>query len=229
MQKIHNIIEPEFYLEIGVKFGKSLRLSQCPSIGIDPKPRVKSEDFSNATIFNSTSDDFFGYPKCYKNFPQKFIDFAFVDGNHLFEYVLRDFINLEKYSHVDTIIAMDDVLPRSLIEAHRKCLQSSWTADSWKIVLCLRKYRPDLDVLVTNSSPTGLGLVSNLDSNSTVLSDNYDKILNEYLNLSFAKIIGCRDQIMSVVQPDSELLDNFITKRKKKIVYYRDYDSIVPL
>ena len=44
----------------------------------------------------------------------------------------------------------------------------------------LKKYRPDLKVLLLDCPPTGLVACYGLDSNSTVLQDNYGEIIKEF-------------------------------------------------
>src|SRR4051812_4896397 len=59
---LHTTLQPETYLEIGVAFGASLRISRAKSIGIDPKIRVHSEallDKPWIKLYKCTSDDFF--------------------------------------------------------------------------------------------------------------------------------------------------------------------------
>jgi hypothetical protein len=58
-----------------------------------------------------------------------------------------------------------------------------WTGDIWKIIPTLKKYRPDLTVLMFDCPPTGLLLLANLNAYSTALQDNYDQIVAEHRNL----------------------------------------------
>ena len=47
------------------------------------------------------------------------LDLAFIDGMHLFEYALRDFINVERFADWSSVIVFDDMLPRNVDEAAR--------------------------------------------------------------------------------------------------------------
>ena len=58
------------------------------------------------------------------------LDLSFIDGMHLFEYVLRDFMNVERFSRWDTAIVLDDMLPRDVDEAARDRHTSSGPATS---------------------------------------------------------------------------------------------------
>ena len=53
----------------------------------------------------------------------------------------------------------------------------------WKIIPCLREFRPDLHVFTIATPPSGLGVVSRLDSRSTVLIDRFDEIVSRYISL----------------------------------------------
>ena len=152
-------------------------------IGIDPEPQISEKINKNTEIFEMTSDDFFQ-----KHPDIKDIDMAFIDGMHLFDYVLRDFINLEKCCKKNAIILMHDTIPKDKITSERNRTTRFWTGDMFKIVLILKKYRPDLEIYNSNAKPSGLVCVKNLDSSSTVLSDNYEKIVEEFMNTDYSDI-----------------------------------------
>lgn len=157
--------------------------SKTHCIGIDPEPQISEKINKNTEIFEMTSDDFFQ-----KHPDIKDIDMAFIDGMHLFDYVLRDFINLEKCCKKNAIILMHDTIPKDKITSERNRTTRFWTGDVFKIVLILKKYHPDLEIYNSNAKPSGLVCVKNLDSSSTVLSDNYEKIVEEFMNTDYSDI-----------------------------------------
>ncbi len=53
----------------------------------------------------------------------------------------------------------------------------------WRLLPCLRAYRPDLTVHTIPTWPSGLAVVTNLDPNSTVLTANFPQIISEYKDL----------------------------------------------
>ncbi|MGQ7244749.1 O-linked N-acetylglucosamine transferase family protein [Salinicola sp. V024] len=175
---IHAKAKPNIYLEIGVQTGKSLALAKCHSIGIDPNPCISHPLNSNHVIFNMTSDDFFATTA--NETIDDTIDFSFIDGMHLFEYALRDFINVEKHSHYNTIVAIDDIFPGHPNQALRERITQNWTGDVWKLVEILEAYRPNLHITFLNAYPTGLLIVKGLDPENTILSQNYDEIVARY-------------------------------------------------
>ena len=109
------------------------------------------------------------------------LDLVFIDGMHLFEYALRDFMNVEANSHAGTVVAVHDCVPYLEVTTARERTTDAWTGDIWKLVVCLKEHRPDLDVLIVDSPPTGLCLISGLDRASSVLADSYDQLLEHYV------------------------------------------------
>lgn len=180
------------YLEVGVHNGSSLALVECASIGVDPKfvfDRNPVGSKPSLSLFQMTSDAFFE-----RHDPRAIfggaVDVAFLDGLHLFEFLLRDFINTEKVCAPDSVILLDDCLPLNVEMAERehrpaarqdRPLSGWWTGDVWKLLWVLREYRPDLVLTPVDVRPTGSIAVTRLDPASTRLSDAYDEILDRYL------------------------------------------------
>jgi hypothetical protein len=112
---------------------------------------------------------------------------------HLSEFLLRDFINVERACRPNSIIALHDCMPtdayiaeRTDDRARRDLLSARpdwWAGDVWKVLIVLRTYRPELTILALNAPPTGLILVTNLNPNSSVLTDNYQTIVENFRSL----------------------------------------------
>ena len=175
---IHRILAPKMYLEIGVQSGKSLALAKCEAIGVDPMPQVSVVLSEQAKVEAMTSDDFFHGPavSLVKNPP----DLVFIDGMHLFEYTLRDFMHVERLAAPWTLVVIDDIFPAHPAQAERRRKTSAWTGDVWKVYEILSRYRPDLVLLPVNTSPTGLLLIAGLQPTNQVLWHNYDSIVSKY-------------------------------------------------
>jgi len=188
---LHKVLQPRTYLEIGTSTGNSLAVSQCASVAVDPQFRVASNvvnDKPLCAMYQMGSDAFFAAhdPKLVLGGP---IDLAFLDGMHIFEFLLRDFINTEKHCRKNSIVTLHDCVPFGYYMTARSIKDpmfglssfgGAWTGDVWKILPVLRKYRPDLAVTVLDCSPTGLVMITNLDPDSTVLTDNYRRIVDEF-------------------------------------------------
>jgi len=178
LRKIHTLLQPSNYLEIGVQTGKSLALARCPSIGVDPMPQIRMALGPSTQVVRATSDDFF---KSHADHLIKApLDLVFIDGMHLFEYALRDFINTEKYSDANTVVVIDDIFPAHPAQAERDRRTRAWTGDVWKLVVTLQQHRPDLNLLMLDAFPTGLLCISGLNKNDHKLEALYEDVLQSF-------------------------------------------------
>lgn len=188
LPELHSEIQPAAYLEIGTESGASLSMARCPSVAVDPAFDLRSGALDGKSVihlFQQTSDDFFA-----SNILDKLeliFDLAFLDGMHLFEYLLRDFINTESKMSRDGVVLLHDCVPWNGLICERtwdKSRTRSWTGDVWKLVPILKEWRPDLDVQVTPYAPTGLVEIRNLDPENTTLVEAYDEIVAQYMELT---------------------------------------------
>ena len=197
LRAIHMHLRPKSYLEIGSETGISLALSACASVAVDPAFQIKRDVIQKKPCFHAyqmPSDDFFRRVDPTVVLGDK-IDFAFLDGMHLYEFLLRDFINTEKYCRRNSLIALHDCVPSDVPMTRRaqngpeKELSSQpswWTGDVWKVVPILKNYRPDLAIVVADAEPTGLVLITNFDPTSKVLEERYSEIIREMADVDLA-------------------------------------------
>ena len=206
--KIHEAMRPETYLEIGIRKGDSLALatSAAVAIGIDPEPLLTKPVGDNAEIFAMTSDDFFAMCDVREVLGGRDLDLALIDGMHLFEYVLRDFANVERSATSETVVLLHDCLPVDAASAARERTTALWTGDVWKSALVLLRYRPDLSLTVVDAPPSGLVVVRGLDPASTVLDDNMESILAEYAGLGFDHWERHRGEVLALVEDPETVL-----------------------
>jgi hypothetical protein len=203
LERIHRHVVPRGYLEIGVKSGESLRrtLPGTVCVGVDPAPEI-ARPLSRSTVFALTSDDFFAQHDQQSALRGQPLDLAFIDGMHLFEFALRDLMNIERWSHPATTVLIHDVNPIDEAGAARERTTRSWTGDVWKTILCLREHRPDLDVATIDIGPSGLGIVTNLDPTSTVLHDRYDELVDTYVPMGYDVVESQRAEVLNLVSAD---------------------------
>ena len=180
LAELHRRLAPKAYLEIGVRNGGSLALSRCRSVGIDPNFSITYELDGDVALFRTTSDEYFSRPDPLAPTGGTPFDLSFIDGLHLFEFALRDFIHAEAVSSPRGLVLFDDVLPRSVDEAARQRHTDAWTGDVYGLLAVLARYRPDLVVVPIGTQPTGELLVAGLDPADTTLRDAFDEILTEY-------------------------------------------------
>ena len=147
---------------------------------MDPDFRIELEVACDLKLVKATSDEFFARADAVSWFPEGVVDFTFIDGLHIFEYALRDFMSAERLSTTASVVVLDDVLPRSESEAARNQHTLLWAGDVYKVTTVLERYRPDLTTVLLDTDPTGMLLVLGLDPTSTVLADHYDEIVAEY-------------------------------------------------
>ena len=204
LKKFHQWLKPENYLEIGVASGATLALADPPtrSVGIDPEPHISTEFTAPTQVFSVTSDDFFASGKVKTLFRNQPIEFAFIDGLHIFEQVLKDFINVEQFAGRDSIILLHDTIPHDRQNASRDYKHFYWCGDVWKIVPCLKKYRPDLQVFTIPAKSTGLTAISKLDPSSTVLPDNFDQAVSDFIKLEYTDLVRDKAKILNIGPAD---------------------------
>jgi len=201
---IHRRLRPRTYVEIGVEHGPSLRLALpgTRTVGIDPAPAIRWPVPRSTRIFALESDDFFARNRLADVFDGATTDMAFIDGMHLFEFALRDFTNVERSCWRGSIVLLHDCLPIDEVRAARVRTTNVWSGDVWKLILLLRKHRPDLSIVTLDAPPTGLGLITNLDPSSRVLTDGYDEIIAEYASLPYASVANDKNDQLAVMPSD---------------------------
>jgi len=204
LKRVHRWLRPANYLEIGVESGASMVLAEPPTLclGVDPEPQIQFEFSAPTQIFEKTSDDFFAEHDLGEELGGKALDLAFVDGLHHFDAALRDFINIERHSTPATVVLFHDGIPLDEETAARERKTMFWSGDTWKIIPLLKKYRPDLKIFTIPAPPTGLTVVMGLDSESKVLAEKLDAIVDEYMTLDYSYLGDKKDEVLSVVYDD---------------------------
>jgi hypothetical protein len=181
LRGLHEVLAPRSYFEIGVRDGLSLALSRTRTVGVDPFYRVTSEVRCDVHLVRASSDEFFIRDRPFEHFDEPLVDLAFIDGMHLSEFALRDFINTEKFCGPCSVVVFDDMLPRNQLEARRRRASAAWAGDVYKVGDTLRGLRPDLVALEIDTTPTGTLVVINTDPSNRVLDAAYDHLVVEYV------------------------------------------------
>ena len=146
------------------------------------------------------------------------MELAFIDGLHLFEQVLHDFVNLERYSTAETVIILHDCLPLNQVTAARERTTDFYCGDVWKATLALRRRRPDLDMVIVPTAPTGLCLVRGLDSDNRRFPEELPQIETEYLDLDFDHYLAHREELPPAIENDRAAVSDWLTEGSALVV-----------
>ena len=217
---IHQFLRPANYFEIGVHKGVSLNqaLPDTPCvIGVDPAPDIlpvfaRRLPISAATIYELTSDEFFARYNL-RDLLGGPVELAFIDGLHLFEQVLRDFVNLERYSASGTVLLLHDCLPLDEVTSSRERTTDFYCGDVWKAVLALRRQRPGLDMITVRTAPTGLCLVAGLDSGEGRLEEELPEIVESYRDLDFDYYLAHKDEMPPEIPNEVKRVGDWVRGR----------------
>ena len=221
LERLHDFLKPKTYIEIGLRQGKSFALARWStiSIGIDPAPDIQYPMPPGAKLFRMTSDAFFAAREMWVELDEATVDMAFINGKHLFEYTLRDFINLERYTTPDSTIFVHGCYPIDGTTASRERTTQIWTGDVWKLIICLRKYRPDLEITTIDVPPSGLGIIRNLDPDSTVLSQLLGDLYEEFIPLPYEHIAIDKADKLKRMENDWRKIQALISSGRKSKLF----------
>jgi hypothetical protein len=202
--RLYAALMPSTVIEIGVFEGATLSRvpPPCIAIGIDPQPNIKCKFRTETHIFTETSDAFFARQGPATLLGNKPLGAGFIDGLHHFEQALRDFINLEAYCGPRSLILVHDTVPLDEVTQRRTPATTFNTGDVWKLVLCLKELRPDLEIFTIATAWSGLTLITGLDPSSRVLKDGYDGAVSKFMALPFSAIEDCMEASLNMVAND---------------------------
>lgn len=210
LRRFHHYLRPKTYLEIGTMSGTSLKIAKCASIAIDPGFELDQDVLAgkpSCLFFQMTSDAFFSMHSPTTLFGQP-IELAFLDGMHLAEFLLRDFMNVETHARRNSVIILHDCIPWNMEMTSRMFQDGAWTGDVWKTVIALKKYRPDIKIQALDAPPTGLIICTNLDPSSRLLEEKYHEILDDMASLDLG-ILGVENFRKTLGVCGTELTNTF--------------------
>lgn len=191
LRTIHAHLTPRTYVEIGVRNGASLALAlpETLCIGVDPAMEILHPIGPRTKLFHETSDDFFAHHDLAAELDGLPVDLAFIDGMHLVEFALRDFANLERYCGPGSVILVHDCLPVDRETSTRERTTQVWSGDVWKLVVGLRRHRPDLTVTTLDVPPTGMAVITGLDLRSDVLRRRMARLSERLVALDYDDVL----------------------------------------
>ena len=219
LAKLHAALRPPTYLEVGVDKGRSLALAKPPTrvVGVDPDPRIDESLEAETEVFSETSDTFFSCARLKSFLHGHALDLAFIDGLHLFEQVLKDFMNIESHCSRYSIILIHDTFPLDEPTQRRARSTAFYTGDVWKAVLVLMHYRPDLDIITIRTPPTGLTVVTGLDASSHILADCYDEAVKQFMEMPYTDVEARLGQELNLFPNDWTAFEEYLKVRKMPV------------
>jgi hypothetical protein len=204
LDRFHGVLMPRTYLEIGVATGQSLALARPPTlaIGVDPAPHPNCAFRTETHLFTETSDAFFSRGALASLFDGGPLDLVFIDGEHLFEQALRDFMHAESHCGPRSVVLFHDTVPMDELSQQRERRTTMYSGDVWKAIFCLKHFRSDLDIFTIATVPTGLTVVTGLNPRSSTLSDNYADAVARFRDLPYSAIEADPTDALNIVAND---------------------------
>ena len=205
---IAKIIDARSYLEIGVETGLTFnQVKIFQKTAVDPRFLFDYQrDFrTNLSFHEITSDEFF--KKLAKNEikNQKF-DLVFIDGLHVFEQVVKDFMNVINHMNLGGVIVIDDTVPIdefSALPSQKDCYRlriesgrhndGSWHGDVYKLIYILsknEKYKIHIATVTDLSNPKTVvwmedGEWSRFEIESRLVDKTFDELFENGTPKSF--------------------------------------------
>ena len=151
------LFKPDTYCEIGVKRGyvyNHIAPHVKRAVAVDIAPFRGIYKKANALHFNMSSDDFI--QEWYKQDNQQ-IDMAFIDADHNYTQVLRDYVGIEVFvpEHVGLILLHDTYPVNKSLTAEGYC------GTAWKAAKSLREspYSNSIEILTLPGPRAGLSII----------------------------------------------------------------------
>jgi hypothetical protein len=215
LERLHAALVPGTYLEIGVDRGASLARARPPTraIGVDPEPAINAKLRTETRIFCETSDAFFASQRLTPLLNGQALDLVFIDGFHQFQQSLRDFSNVEAFCGPKSVVLIHDTIPLDERTQRPDRELRFHTGDVWRTVLCLKQFRPELEIFTIRTPPAGLTVVVGLDPSSRTLRDRYHEAIDRLTQFPFGDIENDLASALNMVANDWGTVSARLTAR----------------
>ena len=212
LKRLHAAIAPKTYLEIGIDRGQSLSYARPPTraVAVDPEPKIDAPLKVEAHLFCETSDVFFAERRLAPLLNDQPLALAFIHGLHVFQQSLKDFMHVESFCGPRSVVLIHDTIPSDELTQRPNRQRKFYRGDVWKTVLCLKHYRPDLDIFTIATPPTGLTVVTGLDPTSRLLTDQFEEAMGRFVDTSFAMLEPILDTALNVVPNDWSIVQSHL-------------------
>jgi len=149
-------IEDKSYLELGIAKNRNFNAIKSNN--------KFSVDVNGRAMFVGTTDSYFAQLEDGKRF-----DIIFIDANHDYDFVVRDFNNAQK--HCNEWILIHDMIPPDI-----KYTKSTRCSDSFRFLYCLLK-ETNLDIFPMNNN-YGLTLIK-MPAHEVIPDESYKTVSYE--------------------------------------------------
>lgn len=204
IEQIHSWLAPHTVVEIGT--GRAPLLAKLQPLGmamvVDPSPVLSTPLPTNTHVFAETSERFFAERRLTALLDRRRIDLAIVSGPRLFEQALSDVSRLAEYCSPRSLVLVTGTVP--LDEPTQRTAREAGfhTGDLWKIVLCLRTLRPDLQLLTIPAPPSGLTVIAGLGTRPAVFDAAYHDVVARYLEFPYHELRGRETELLNLETND---------------------------
>src|SRR4029077_15548856 len=164
-------------------------------------------------IFRETSDAFFARGGPAALLGGQRLSLAFLDGAHDFRQALADFINVEAHCGPRSVVLLHDTVPLDEVTQRAERQRKFYTGDVWKTVLCLKHYRPDLDIFTIATPSSGLTVVTGLNAESRILPENQDAAAAQFAGTPYSDIEDRLDAALNMVPNDWRTVETRLQAR----------------
>jgi hypothetical protein len=132
---------------------------------------------------------------------------AFIDGLHHFQQALKDFLNVEAFCGPRSVVLFHDTIPFDERTQRPDRELEFYTGDVWKTVLCLRHFRPDLDIFTVAAPWSGLTIVTGFDPAAHPRADFYDEAVKRFADVAYSEIEPTLEKELNVVANDWKIVE----------------------
>jgi len=94
--------------------------------------------------------------------------------------------NLERLSTAQSTIAVHACFPHGRRTAQRERWLQFRSGDRWRLIVLVKKYRPDLSIHTIATPPSGPGVVRKLGACSRLIADNPGRVRAEFMALDYS-------------------------------------------
>ncbi len=174
---------------------------------VDPSPVLGTPLRTNTHVFAEASERFFTERRLAALLNGQRVDLAVVNSPRRFEQALSDVLSLAKYLSLRSVVLISGTLPLDEVTQRSTREAGFHTGDLWKIVLCLKTLRPDLEMFTIATPPSGLTVIAGLGARPAALDASYHDVVARYREFPYHELRGREAELLNVVANDPQLVE----------------------